>query len=802
MAKDPVCGMEVDPANAVTAERDGETFYFCCEGCKAKFLDDSGDASADAQVAPHDRRGGKYICPMCEGVESETAGGCPKCGMALEPERPQRPQSKTIYTCPMHPEVEQEGPGSCPKCGMDLEPQTATAGEEEEDPELRDMTRRLWVAAVLTVPVFLLAMLPMVGVPVGHWIAASTNRWIQLALSTPVVLWAGWPLLVRGWRSVVTWNLNMFTLIALGTSAAFWYSVFATLFPRLLPEAFRSHGEVQVYFESAAMITALVLLGQVLELRARRRTGSAIRELLSLAPPTAKVLRNGEEEEIPLEEVHAGDLLRVVPGDKIPVDGTITEGRSTIDESMITGEPMPVEKRPGDKVVGGTVNQTGSFKMKAERVGADTVLSQIVEMVAQAQRSRAPIQRIADVVAGWFVPAVVIVAVLTFIVWAWVGPLEPRLAYAMVNAVAVLIVACPCALGLATPMSIMVGVGRGAKDGVLIKDAEVLEVLEKIDAIIVDKTGTLTEGRPRLTGIAVADSFDENELLALAASIEQNSEHPLGAAIVSAAKERELEIRSPDDFDSVTGGGVFGSVENRQLVIGNRGLMEQKQVENLDAMSDTAQNWRQEGATVMHVALDGKLAGVLAVSDPIKKSTPAAVKSLHELGLQVVMVTGDNEQTARAVAEKLGIDEVHAGVNPQDKSEQVEQLRRQGRRVAMAGDGINDAPALAAADVGIAMGTGTDVAIESAGVTLVQGDLRGIVKAVRLSRQVMRNIRQNLFFALVYNALGVPVAAGVLYPFFHLLLSPMIAAAAMSFSSVSVISNALRLRAAELAEAR
>jgi Cu+-exporting ATPase len=699
----------------------------------------------------------------------------------------------------MHPEVEQDGPGTCPKCGMALEPKTVQPDKEEDDSELRNMTRRFWVGLVLTIPVLLLAMLPMLGVPVDRWLGAKLLPWLQLVFSTPVVLWGGWPFFERGWRSIVTWNLNMFTLIAIGTGAAYLYSLLAVLFPGLIPESFQHHGAVQVYFEASSVIVTLVLLGQVLELRARRRTGAAIRELLSLAPPTARIVRGGQERDVPLEEVHQGDILRVRPGEKIAVDGKITDGKSTVDESMITSEPMPVEKQKDDPVIGGTVNQTGSFLMVAEKVGQDTVLSQIVNMVADAQRSRAPIQKVADLVAGYFVPAVVGIAVLTFLVWAIAAPEQPDLAWAFVNAVAVLIIACPCALGLATPMSIMVGIGRGAKEGVLIKNAEVLETLEKVDTVVVDKTGTLTEGRPKLTEYLPAQSFSEEDLLRLAASVEQNSEHPLAHAIVVAAKDRGLTIPTVEQFDSVTGGGVHGKVEGKTVLIGKRSLLADKKVHNLALLDDRAEELQKQGRTVMFVAVDQQFAGLLAVSDPIKTSTPEAVRTLHNLGLRIIMLTGDNEKTAKVVAEKLGIDEFHAGVRPEDKHERIKTLQAEGRKVAMAGDGINDAPALAEADVGIAMGTGTDVAIESAGVTLVKGDLRGIVKAIELSRRTMRNIRQNLFFALIYNALGVPIAAGVLYPIsHHLLLNPMIAAAAMSFSSVSVVGNALRLRTMRL----
>ncbi|MCA9111472.1 MAG: copper-translocating P-type ATPase [Planctomycetaceae bacterium] len=680
---------------------------------------------------------------------------------------------------------------------MDLEPKSVSS-EEEDDPELTSMTRRFWVAVVLTVPLFVLAMAPMVGLPVDHWIGREFSRWLQLALATPVVLWCGWPFLVRAVRSLQTGNLNMFTLIAMGTGAAYLFSLFAMLFPQFIPETFQQHGTIPVYFEAAAMITALVLLGQVLELRARKQTGGAIRELMSLASDTARVIRDGEEQVVPLEDVKVGDSIRIVPGDKIPVDGTILSGNSRVDESMITGEPVPVKKSTGDEVIGGTVNQTGSFEMRAEKVGSETTLARIVEMVAGAQRSRAPIQRIADTVAGYFVPTVIAVSILTFGLWAWLGPSESRLAYALVNAVAVLIIACPCALGLATPMSIMVGVGRGAKEGVLIKDAESLETLETVNYLIVDKTGTLTEGRPELTQIVPLSDVEESQLLSWAAGVEQRSEHPLAEAIVRAARERQMNLPDVEGFDSITGGGVSGRVETHDVLIGKSSLLQEQGVSGVSEAETKADELRSEGATVILVAVDGQLAGLLSVQDPVKQSTPAAVRALHELGLKVGMLTGDNAVTAKKVAEQLGIDEFQAGVSPEDKHNRVRELKAQGMKVAMAGDGINDAPALAAADVGIAMGTGTDIAIESAGVTLVKGDLRGIEKAIRLSRATMRNIRQNLFFAFVYNSLGVPIAAGILYPFFGILLSPMIAAAAMSMSSVSVISNALRLRSQDI----
>lgn len=809
MAIDPICGMTVDEETARSAQRDGQTFYFCSDHCRQKFLGEGEPTVAKPGQPDHSHHqptqrkpkngAAEYFCPMCEGVRSDKPGSCPKCGMALESARPRTTAGKKIYTCPMHPEIEQDEPGTCPKCGMDLEPKYLDA-EEEDDSELRSMTLRFWVGVVLSVPVFLLAMLPMVGVPIDVWVGRSVDVWLQLILSTPVVLWAGWPFFARGFRSFVTWNLNMFTLIAIGVGAAYLYSLFVVLFPGLLPDDLKVDGHAEVYFEAAAVIVTLVLLGQVLELRARRRTGSAIRELLSLAPPTARVVRDGQEVEVDLEEVQSGDTLRVRPGEKIPVDGKLIEGSSRVDEAMITGEPVPVQKQPGDQIIGGTVNQTGSFLMEAEKVGEDTVLSQIVNMVADAQRSRAPIQKIADTVSGYFVPAVVVIAIVTFIVWAVLGPKEPALAWALVNAVAVLIIACPCALGLATPISIMVGVGRGAQEGVLIKDAEVLETLEKVDTVVVDKTGTLTQGRPKLTECIPVKSGSEDELLRMAASLEQQSEHPLAHAIVEGAREGNLELSPVNDFDSITGGGVRGSVDGTKVLIGNRPLLEKNGASNFSVLDERAVELQRQGRTVMYVALDGVFAGLIAVSDPIKESTHEAVKAFHDLGLRIIMLTGDNENTARSVAEQLGIDEFEAGVSPEDKHERIEAWKSEGHIVAMAGDGINDAPALAAANVGVAMGTGTDIAIESSGVTLVKGDLRGIVKAVTLSRHTMRNIRQNLFFAFIYNALGVPVAAGVLYPFFGLLLNPMIAAAAMSFSSVSVIGNALRLRTIRLSK--
>ena len=696
----------------------------------------------------------------------------------------------------MHPQIEQDHPGNCPICGMALEPKSPVAGGEEENAELRDMTRRFWIGAALTLPVFVLAM-AHVFPNAPTWIAGDFSRWLQFAFSTPVVIWAGWPFFERGWQSVRNRSLNMFTLIAMGVGVAWLYSAIVMLAPDIFPRSFHRHGKIDIYFEAAAIITVLVLLGQVLELRARSRTGAAIRALLGLAPRTARVVRNAQEVDIPLDEVKRGDIIRVRPGEKIPVDGKIIESRTAVDESMITGEPMPVEKTTGDRVIGGTVNQTGSFLMEAERVGSETVLSQIVEMVAQAQRSRAPIQGLADKVSGWFVPAVIAIAAITFIVWATLGP-EPRFAYAIVNAVAVLIIACPCALGLATPMSIMVGVGRGAQAGVLIKNAEAIELMEKVDTLVVDKTGTLTEGKPRLTTIIACEWINENELLAAAAAVEQQSEHPLASAIVRGAQDRHVQLAKVTTFQSSTGGGVSGEANGRRVVVGKPQFLKTQNIRDLDQLEAKAVELQAQGQTVIFVAIDGRAAGILAVSDPIKESAPAIIERLHQLGIKIIMLTGDNERTARAVAKKLGIDEVEAGVDPQRKHERVRKLREQRHVVAMAGDGINDAPALAAADVGIAMGTGTDVAMESAGITLVKGDLRGIEKAIRLSRALMRNIRQNLFFAFIYNALGIPIAAGALYPFFGILLNPIIAGAAMSFSSVSVIANALRLRSVKL----
>jgi Cu+-exporting ATPase len=798
--KDLVCGMTVNPEKAQHhTEHKGQTYYFCSAGCKGKFSENPEKYLAPKSEAenPKHRDPREYTCPMHPEVRQKGPGNCPKCGMELEPETYESGPTRTEYTCPMHPEVVQDGPGSCPKCGMALEPREVTV--EDSNPEFEDMKRRFWVSLVFTVPVFLISMSEMIpGQPLMRVMSMEALTWLQLLLATPVVLYCGFPFFQRAWSSIVTWNLNMFTLIGLGTGVAYIYSIVATLVPGIFPESLQSHGGmVPVYFEASAVIITLVLIGQVLELRARAQTSGAIKKLLGLAPKTARRLNdNGDDEEVPLDQIQAGDRLRVRPGEKVPVDGTVLEGSTTIDESMVTGEPIPVEKKQDDAVTGGTVNGNGSFVMRAERVGSDTLLAQIVRMVSEAQRSRAPIQRLADVVSGYFVPAVVGAAVIAFAVWMLIGP-EPRLAYAVVSAVSVLIIACPCALGLATPMSIMVGTGRGASEGVLVKNAEALEIFEKVDTLVVDKTGTLTEGKPRLVTVEPADGWSEADLLKHAASLERASEHPLAEAIVQGARDRDVSPSDVQDFNSVTGKGVTGKLDGKSIALGNQGLFDDQGID-MGELVGRAEELRAKGQTVVFIAVDGKPAGLLGVADPIKESTPEALKSLHEAGVRVVMVTGDSKTTAQAVADELGIDEVEADVLPEHKGQIVKRLQSEGRTVAMAGDGINDAPALAQAHVGIAMGTGTDVAMESAGITLVKGDLRGIAKAIRLSRAVMRNIRQNLFLAFVYNALGVPIAAGVLYPFLGLLLSPMIAAAAMSLSSVSVISNALRLRSVRL----
>ena len=808
VVRDPVCGMTVDPAaGKPTAEHGGRLFHFCSAGCRTKFVADPEsclEATDPVCGMKVDRASAKHFLRHEGEKHYFCSSGC-KGKFEAEPARylGDRPAEKpapagTKYTCPMHPEIVRDGPGSCPICGMALEPMGVPTGEEGPNPELVDFTRRLWVSAVLALPVFVLAMSPMLGLPFRDWIGERASVWIEFVLATPVVLWAAIPFFERGWQSIVNRSPNMWTLISIGVGAAYAYSVVATLFPDLLPHTLRGHGGgAPVYFEAAAVIVALVFLGQVLELKARERTGSAIRALLDLAPETARrVGADGQETDVPLDAVKTGDRLRVRPGDSIPVDGVVVEGRSAVDESMITGEPLPVEKADGDTLTGGTLNRNGTLVMRAEKVGAETMLSRIVEMVAKAQRSRAPIQGLADRVSFYFVPAVVASAVLAFAAWATFGP-EPRLVYAIVAAVSVLIIACPCALGLATPMSIMTATGRGAQAGVLIRDAAALERFAGIDTLIVDKTGTLTEGKPKLTDVVAAQGVAETELLGLAASLEQGSEHPLAEAIVEGAKARGAQIGKADGFEAVTGKGVTGHVGGRKVALGNDALMRDLGID-AGALAGKADALRGDGRTAMYVAIDGRAAGLVAVADPIKASAAEALAALHASGLRIIMATGDNERTAKAVATKLGIDEVRAGVLPEDKQKLVEELRAGGAKVAMAGDGVNDAPALAAADVGVAMGTGADVAVESAGITLVKGDLNGVVRARRLAQATMRNIRENLFFAFVYNAVGVPVAAGVLYPVFGTLLSPMIAAAAMSLSSVSVIGNALRLRALKL----
>jgi Cu+-exporting ATPase len=777
---DPVCSMTVDPNNAAgQVEYKGETYYFCSKHCVQKFREDPE----------------RYLTKSAAPATIQLTRRKEEPPAAIAPLHPRAPQSgeKIEYTCPMHPEVIRDAPGFCPICGMALEPRTATL--EEDNSELIDMKRRFWISVVLSLPLLLLSMSELLpGDPVRRAIGPQFLNWISLVLATPVVLWGGWPFFVRAVYSIVNRSLNMFTLIGLGVAVAYVYSLIATLLPQIFPASFRDHaGNVPVYFEAAAVITTLVLLGQVLELKARSSTSAALRALLGLAPKTARTIAaDGSEHDVPLDHVMKGDVLRVRPGEKIPVDGVVSEGRSTVDEAMVTGEPIPVEKHAGDRVIGGTVNGTGSFVMRAERVGSETLLAQIVRMVAEAQRSRAPIQRLADVVAGYFVPAVIVIAIATFFIWAFVGP-EPRMAYAIINGVAVLIIACPCALGLATPMSIMVATGKGAQAGILFRNAEAIEVLREIDTLVVDKTGTLTEGKPKLVTVRPAANFDAEELLRLAASLERGSEHPLAAAVVAGAEERAIALTKVESFESLTGKGVKGSVDNRNVALGNLALLEELGASAGD-LTAQAEEFRTEGQTVMFVVVGDRVAGMLGVADPIKESTPEAIRQLHDQQIRIVMLTGDSRTTAEAVAKRLGIDDIVAEVLPTEKANVVKRLRAEGRKVAMAGDGINDAPALAQADVGVAMGTGTDVAMESAGVTLVKGDLRGIVRALRLSRATMKNIKQNLFFAFVYNSLGVPIAAGVLYPFFGLLLSPMIAAAAMSFSSVSVIGNALRLR--------
>ncbi len=800
---DPVCGMETNDKDAFTpVEYEGGVYYFCSDNCRGKFEADPVSFATNKAVTDENEQqetksetaGASYTCPMHPEVVQDKPGSCPKCGMALEAMMPVAPASHTEYTCPMHPEVVQDKPGSCPKCGMALEAVTVT--DEEDKTEYNYMRKRFIFGAILTVPLVIIAMREMLpgGQLIENMATPKTLGWLEFILATPVVLWAGWTFYVRAVQSVINKNLNMFTLIGLGVSVAYAYSLVAVFFPEIFPPTMRgSDGSVAVYFEAAAVIVTLILLGQVMELAARSQTGAAIKALLGLAPKTARLLRaDGSEDDIPLEHVKTGDHLRVRPGEKVPVDGVVLEGTSSVDESMISGEPLAVKKVAGDKLIGATVNGTGAMVMAAEKVGNDTLLSQIVKMVSDAQRSRAPIQKLADMVAGYFVPVVIAISIAAFGIWYVWGP-EPRLALALIAAVSVLIIACPCALGLATPMSIMVATGKGAGLGVLFKNAEAIETMRKIDTLVVDKTGTLTLGKPKLTKVVPAENFDAKDLLTLAASLEKGSEHPLAAAIVEGAKTDGLDLQDAADFDSHTGKGVSGTINNRKVLLGNLRLMEDFKVD-ISKLADQAESMRKEAQTVMFVGVDGDLGGLLAVADPIKETTPKAIKQLHDEGLRVVMLTGDNEATAQAVAAKLDIDEVVAGVLPDQKAEVVKKFQAQGRMVAMAGDGINDAPALAQAQVGIAMGTGTDVAMESAGVTLVKGDLTGIIRARKLSRATMANIRQNMFFAFIYNSLGVPVAAGALYPFFGITLSPIIAAGAMSLSSVSVVLNALRLR--------
>jgi Cu+-exporting ATPase len=802
LATDPVCGMTVDPAKAASVEHEGTKVYFCCQGCATKFRADRAKYLQPKQAAPKiqpltkDNAKADYTCPMHPEVHQAGPGRCPKCGMALEPATIEAPSSRTEYTCPMHPQIVRDAPGSCPICGMALEPRTVSV--DDENPELVTMTRRFWGGATLTLPLLAIMISDILpSHPIQHLLSGALLGWIEFALATPVVLWAGWPFFERGWKSIVHRSPNMFTLIAIGGGSAYLYSVAAVVAPGIFPATFRDmSGNLGLYFEAAAVITVLVLLGQVLELKARSQTSGAIKALLGLAPKTARrIAADGTESDVDLSAIQVSDRLRVRPGEKIPTDGVVTEGRSSVDESMVSGEPIPVEKTIEAKVVGGTINGTGSFVMKAERVGSDTLLAQIVKMVSEAQRSRAPIQRLADKVASWFVPTVLASSVITFAVWAIVGP-QPAYAHALVNAVAVLIIACPCALGLATPMAIMVGTGRGAAEGILIQNAEALETFEKVNTLVVDKTGTLTEGKPRLMSVISAEGFNEAELLQLVASLEKASEHPLAAAILAAAKEKKIELLEVTDFQSITGKGVTGQLQSKRVGIGNAAMIADLGASSavLDSKAGVLQ---EEGQTVMFVASDGRFAGLIAVVDPIKDTTLDAILQLKKEGIRVLMVTGDNHTTAAAVAAKLGID-FEADVLPEKKAEVVKKLQAEGAIVAMAGDGVNDAPALAQADVGIAMGTGTDVAMKTGGITLVKGDLRGIVKARLLSQRTMSNIRENLFFAFFYNALGVPLAAGVLYPFFGLLLNPMIAAAAMSLSSVSVITNALRLKTIKL----
>lgn len=801
---DPVCHMIVDPESAAGSfEFEGKTYYFCSKHCLHKF---STNPQQFLEPAPaiqpisitRSKDASAYTCPMHPEVQQMGHGSCPKCGMALEPLNVQPLLRQVEYTCPMHPEIVRDAPGSCPICGMALEPRNVVLNDEE-NPELVDMRRRFWVSVLLATPVFLIGMSDLIpGTPLQRAVSAPALSWIQLILASPVVLWCGWPFFVRAWQSIVNRSLNMFTLIGLGVGVAYLYSVAAAVFPDVFPHSFRGHGNaVPVYFEAAAVITSLVLLGQVLELKARSQTSNAIKALLNLTPMMARrVNHEGREEDVPLDTIRPMDLLRVRPGEKVPVDGVVVEGVSSVDESMVTGEPISVEKVINDPVIGGTVNEKGTFIMRAERVGSETLLAQIVQMVSEAQRSRAPIQRLADVVASYFVPIVIAIAVVTFVVWSIWGP-EPSMVYALINAVAVLIIACPCALGLATPMSIMVATGKGAHSGLLFRNAEAIETMRNVNLLIVDKTGTLTEGKPRLSNVVSLNGFSENELLRLAASLERASEHPLGAAIITGAEDRGIQLSKVASFESLTGKGVTGVVGEHNIVLGNEGLIGSERIDSAKIRAQV-EEFRESGQTVIFATVNEQLAGLLAVEDPIKQTSAEAVQQLHGEGVRIVMLTGDSKTTAQAVAKKLGIDQVVAEVLPTQKAETVKRFQSEGHVVAMAGDGINDAPALAQSNVGIAMGTGTDVAIQSADITLIKGDLRGIVRARRLSRLTMQNIKQNLFFAFVYNSLGVPVAAGILYPFLGILLSPMIAAAAMSFSSVSVIGNALRLRKASL----
>ncbi|MDD5069729.1 MAG: heavy metal translocating P-type ATPase [Candidatus Omnitrophica bacterium] len=793
MKKDPVCGMDVNKKKAKKIDQGGQTYYFCSDKCRDTFMQNHKSSSQQDKKDSITKRP-QYTCSMHPEIMSGKPGDCPKCGMTMTPVQTKVPSAqKNIYTCPMHPEIEQDHQGECPKCGMDLEAKMASTEESGEEKEIRKLSRKFWIGLVLGLPVFLLALEEMIPAFKFGFISHRLSSLIQLILATPVIFWAGGFFFTRAWRSIVNRSPNMFTLIAMGVGAAYFYSAAAVLFPQIFPESLKMQGKLGLYFEAGVVISVLVILGQYLEARARAQTGQAIKALLGLAAKKAHRITDLGEKEVDVDQIHKGELLRVRPGEKIPLDGIITEGKSIIDESMISGEPMPVEKKEGDKVIGATVNQTGTFVMRTEKIGSETLLSQIVHMVADAQRSRAPIQGMADKVAGVFVPAVILVAIVTFIIWSFLGP-APALAYALVNAIAVLIIACPCALGLATPMSIMVGVGRGAQSGILIKNAEAIEKTEKITHVLTDKTGTLTEGKPRVTEIETAGGIDEKALLFTAGSLEQSSEHPLARAVEDFAKEKNISLKDVDEFESVTGGGVKGKINGKNVYLGKRKFILDIVGDLPEVLKEKASAMQEKAQTTVWVAHEKKIMGILGISDPIKKSTPAAIQELHNLGLKVIMLTGDNQKTAQAIAKELNIDDVRSELEPKDKQEIVKELTGKGALVMMAGDGINDAPALAEAEVGVAMGTGTDVAIESAGITLVKGDLSGIIKALRLSRAVMKNIRQNLFFAFIYNALGIPIAAGILYPFFGILLSPMIAGAAMSFSSVSVIGNALRLR--------